>query len=551
MLKAIFKITSIVLFILQLTISNCYGQMDKTMNDYYLKKNYGACIPLLKKLLKTDSRNLQYQEKLAICFLNTNGDRSRAITSLDYLSKNLSTPSLLFDLGRAYQYGNKFDEAIVAYTKYKSKVSGKEAAKAERAIETCNNGKELIKKPLDVTFKNLGKNVNSEFPDYYPFIPADESYITFTTRRKGGGSIMDPDGYFTSDIYLSYVKNGEWDKSKSAGSNINTAEDEQCVGMTSDGKQIMIYIDHQEAFGDIYYSLKGPKGFGNSEPYAYNVNSTSLETSASITSDGNNIVFASKKPGGLGGNDLYMCKKLPDGEWSMPLNLGPNINTKYDEDFPHLSEDNLTLYFSSEGHNSMGGFDLFKSRYDTVNNLWNKARNMGYPINTAYDEMTFCVSRTNRDGYISAVRPGGIGDLDIYKVVFNDVEDRKTLFTGKVIAGDSIKPNVDALITVEDAVTNELIGTYKPKASGKYVIILPEGEYNLSIESAEFDIFKDKIIVMGKSDFKETVQRNYRLAKKGSTPPPPDPVPVINNTKTAPKTAEKLAPVKAVVAPKK
>ncbi len=550
MLKTNLKITFIILFISQLTISNCYGQLDKAMNDYYTKKNYDACIPLLEKLLKTQSRNLEYQEKLAICFLNTNGDRSRAISNLDYLSKNISTPSLLFDLGRAYQYGNKFDEAIVAYTKYKSKVSGKEAAKAERAIETCNNGKELIKKPVNVTFKNLGKNINSEFPDYYPFIPADESYIVLTTRRKGAGSIQDPDGYFTSDIYLSSVKNGEWEKCKSAGSNINTAEDEQCVGITSDGKQIMIYIDHQESFGDIYYSVKGPKSLGNTEPYGYNINSTSLETSGSITSDGNSIVFASKKPGGFGGNDLYMCKKLPDNEWSLPLNLGSNINTKYDEDFPHLSEDNLTLYFSSQGHNSMGGFDLFKSKYDTNSTIWNKPLNMGYPINTAYDEMTFCVSRSNRYGYISAYKPGGIGDLDIYKVIFNDIEYKKTLFTGKIIVGDSLKPNVVALIKVKDAVTNKLIGSYKPKASGKYIIILPEGEYNISIEAEEYDTYNDKLNVMGKSDFKEMVQRNYRLAKKGSTAPSAS-TPIINNTKVANKTSEKQQPIKTIAIPKK
>lgn len=525
------------LFLIYL-INPAAGQsLEKSANDLFEKFNYQGALKGYTTILKKDPKNVEINYKVAVCYLNTNIDRTKAIPHLEVVTrqdKEKFDKEAWFMLGKAYQYANKFDDAITAYKQYLTKTKdSKDIEKAERHIETCNNGKMLVKKPVDVTFTNLGPDVNSNGADYYPWIPANESFVVFTSRRKGNvGNIIDYDGYYTSDIYISEVKNGEWIKAKNMGANINTQDDEQCVGLTSDGKTMIIYIDHQATYGDIYKAenMKG-RGFDKPEPYGTTVNTSSLETAGSITSDGQILLFSSNKPGGIGGTDIYMARKLPTGEWGEPYNLGPTINTKYNEDFPHLSEDNSTLYFASEGHNSMGGYDIFKSIYDPIEKTWNKPENMGFPINTTYDNMTFCVSETNRDGYVSALRPDGHGDLDIYKVTFNEVDERQTVLRGKILTSDTAKKELDATITITDLRNNiQLDQSFKSnRRTGKYVIALPAGNYSMLIEADGYEPQKEEFKFYDKSDYKAEIERDIRIYRKGE-PRVTGSAPAVTNT---------------------
>jgi len=512
------------IFLFFLISSFSFAQTEKTAKDQFDALNFQAALKSYLILHKKDPKNIDYNLNIGRCYLNTNIDKSKAIPYLEFVTQQVKFDNdVWFALGNAYQYANKFDEAIAAYNKYILKA--KDPAKANRQIETCNNGKELIKNPVNVTFENIGKEVNSEFADYYPFIPANEAFVAFTSRRKGNvGNIIEYDGYYSSDIYLSDVKGGKWLKVKNAGANLNTANDEQVVGLTSDGKTMLIYIDHKEFYGDIYFSKNKGKGFDKPEPYGTTINTPSLETSASITSDGNIILFASDKPGGLGGTDIYMSKKLPNGEWGETFNLGPVINSKYNEEFPHLSEDNNTLYFSSEGHNSMGGYDLFRANYDTINQKWLVPRNMGFPINTSEDNLTFCVSSSNRDGYVSAVRPGGYGDLDIYKVIFNDVDARQTVLQG-FVHGNNQEKILDYEITVIDKKGEELDRTYKPnQKTGKYIASLPAGVYILMIDAPGYKTYKEEVTILDKSDYLAEIKKDINLV-----PPVSPAAPVIKS----------------------
>ena len=172
--------------------------------------------------------------------------------------------------------------------------------------------------------------------------------------------------------------------------------------------------------------------------------------------------------------DIYMSKKLPNGLWAMPQNLGPNINTKYREDFPHLAIDGKTLFFSSQGHSSMGDFDVFKVIWDTENNTWSEPKNLGYPVNTTADNRNISFTADDRVGYISALRDGGFGDLDLYRVTFNE-EQRYSIVTGYVLTGDSINKKVEATIFATDTKTQEEL-TYTPTIdNGKYVMALAPG----------------------------------------------------------------------------
>jgi TPR repeat protein len=485
--------------------------------EHFQHNNFLMAMKVYRELLKTDPTNEEYNLNMGICYLQTNVNKAAAIPYLEKASKNpKSDPEVWYHLGRAYHYAHKFDEAIKAYTKYKQ-LSPKEGAKADRQIEMCDNGRQLVKFPVDVKFENLGKEVNSEFPDYYPFVSNDESILLFTSRKAGNvGNQMEVDGYYSSDIYMSQVKNGVWQKPRNIGPPINTRLDEQVVGLTGDGNRMIVYIDHIDSLGNIYISEK-KTSFGKLVKLNNNVNS-GLETAGAISPDGNIIFFASERDGGQGETDIYMARKLPNGQWALPQNLGPSINTRYREDFPRLADDGRTLYFSSQGHSSMGDFDVFKSVWDEENNSWSAPKNLGYPLNTADDDRQICITSDQRAAYVSRAREGGSGDLDLYRVTFNDGESsRYTIVTGNVLTGDTTAAGrkVEAIITATNSQNpDDLPLTFTPiPSSGKYVMALPPGKWVINIEATGFKPYVDTIILYDLGSFQPEMKKDFPLTR--------------------------------------
>ena len=486
--------------------------------EHFKHNNFLMALKVYKVVYKSEPRNIDYNYKIAQCYLNTNIDKKLAIPYLEFVTKQEKYPEeALFDLGRAYHYANRFDEAIKTFNKYKKNISSKAAERVDREIEMCNNGKELVKFPVKVTFENL-KEINSEYPDYYPFINSDESLLAFTTRRKGntGASSLEVDGYYSSDIYLSAVKSGAFTKPKNAGNMINGMYDEQCVGLAPDGSSMMVYIDNLADVGNIYMSKADKDKEKFLKPVKMNdVINEGFETSGSLSPDGNTLFFASERNGGKGLTDIYMVKKLPNGNWATPQPIDM-INTKYREDFPFMASDGKSLFFASEGHSSMGGFDLFKTIYNEETNAWSAPKNLGYPINDSQDNRTISFSKDCRTGYISALREGGMGDLDIYRITFDQTEPRYTVISGHIAYADSLnKKNVDAVIRVTNSKTLKEVGTYSPVPStGRYVMALIPGKYNLVITSPGCQPFANTLDVLDLGNFQPEVTLNYALLKK-------------------------------------
>ena len=241
-----------------------------------------------------------------------------------------------------------------------------------------------------------------------------------------------------------------------------------------------------------------------------------------MTEDGSMMILSSDSLEGLGGTDLYIFRKLPTGKWSEGTSLGPNINTVYNESFPVYDEKNRTLYFASEGHANMGGSDIFKSKFDEETQTFGPAINMGYPINTPEENLEFTLAGNKRDGYISAVRKEGFGDLDIYKVTFNDIEAQVSIIKGVVSTGDTTKKEIDALITLTDAKTNEKLDSKNViPQSGKYVFSAAPGKYIITVESPGYSEHKETLNVYDKSDFIFEIEKNIRLYKPGEGPAAP------------------------------
>lgn len=497
--------------------------------DFFDKHNYSSAIKVYSLLLKKEPKNIEYNQKIAQSYLLSNSIKAKAIPPLEFLIRQEKFPDdVWLDLGNAYHSANRFDDAIKAYNKFREKTKDKTRIEnVNRLIEQCHNGAELVKRPLNVTFENLGKNVNSEFPDYYPVISPDESILYYTTRRKSPTSLMaESDGLFPSDIFSSSIKESKKSKGQSIGTVVNTNLDEQVVDVSDDGTIMLIYIDHIDVFGDIWISrrLNNKAPWLNPQPLPDNINS-GMETSASIwknpLTDEEVLLVASSRPGtaenpNYGETDIYISRKLPNGQWSEPKNLGPNINTKYKEEFPQFSEDGKTLYFASEGHSSMGHFDIFKSVWDEVGKEWSPPKNLGYPINTANDDLSISFTSGGRIAYLSTMREGGIGDLDIYRVILEDVEAKSTIYKGYITGTDTLSKVKKARIEIINKKTNEQQGIYLPDPnSGYYIIALPPGKWTMNVEAGGYTPYSEEITIFDAVlKFSPEVTKNIKLKKQ-------------------------------------
>lgn len=503
------------------TVSICFAQPGKPKYDiadadeHYNHRNFLMALPVYKELLKGDKNNASIHYKIAECYLNTNINKAEAIKYLEFCTKDPKVePTIWLRLGEAYRLSNKIDDAIKAFEKYKA-MDPKKKKIADRELQICTNAKTLMRSPVNVSFTNLGKELNSEFADYYPWITQDESFLAFTTRRKGQtAGRVEVDGYYASDIYTSKLEAGKWVKAENPGPKINSSLDEQVVGLKADGSEMLIYIDHIDKFGDIYTSVKKNGAWVKYVAFPENINKE-IEHSASISADGNTLFFV-RGENQEAQTDIYICRKLPNGAWSEPFKMGPEINTEYNEDFPYLSTDGVTLYFSSEGHNTIGGFDLFKCVWNQEKNTWTKAENLGYPVNTTDNDRSISLTPDNRAGYISAWRPGGQGDLDIYRIKFNDTDQKLTLYLGSLLLGDSLNQPKEyiANIVAVNVATNEEFNFAPNPSNGHFVMALPAGNYAITVTADGFVDFKDKLTVSDLGLPISEEKKNYKLAKR-------------------------------------
>lgn len=518
-LRVRFILPLLICFCSQLLAQPKGGKMEVEDADEHMKHgNYLMALPIYREVLKKEPENKKVQYKLGICYLNTNYNRTESIKNLEAVVKKDEKieDDCWFQLGRAYHLAGRIDDAIKAFEKHKN-LYPKKAADADRYIQMCNNAKMLMANPVNVTFANLGKEINSEDPDYYPFVSADETFMVFTSRRKEniGGKKVEVDGYHSSDIYYAKLENGKWAKAVNPGAAMNGALDEQAVWLRPDGNEMMVYLDHIDKFGDLYLSQRRPGGdFMKGKPLPEAVNAK-IETSGCMSPEGN-IIFFARRENVESKSDLYMCRKLPTGQWGMPLKLPPEINTQYNEDFPFMSNDGVTLYFASEGHNTMGGFDLFKSVWNPDENTWSKAENLGYPVNSTADDRSISLTPDNRVGYISAFRPGGLGDFDIYRIRFNENQQVTRIITGKIFLGDTANKSSEtvAMITAVEKNSNEEYQFVPNSKNGKYVIALGAGTYALTVTADGYKPIQETLTISDMGTVEMEKNKNYVLKKE-------------------------------------
>jgi tetratricopeptide (TPR) repeat protein len=510
----------LVLFISKFTYSQQSSEsFAKKFTDanYHIEYgNYDLALPIFLELLANDPNNANLNYKVGLCYLKGVKNRKASIPYLEKASqkvnrnyddlnpyeKNAPNFTYLY-LGQALHIAYRFDEAIEVLEKFKSTTNKKHVRyiEADRTIAMCNNAKEFIATPNQAFITNLGDSINTEFPEYSPVISIDESTLIFTSRRNNttGGS-QEINGEWYEDIYISQKDaNDNWTAAKQIGSNINTADHEATIGLSADGQKLFIYKG--EEGGSIWMSELVGEEWSVPMKLGSDINTEHWETHAVISADERFLYFVSNRPGGYGGRDIWMCKKLPNGMWGLAQNLGPKINTPYDEDAPFIHPDGKQIFFSSNGHKTMGGFDIFFSDL-LEDGTWTEPTNLRHPINTTEDDVFYVTSADGKRAYLSSFRDGGKGEKDIYLVSLPEaVEKAVTVLVGYIKLSDGSPIPSDTRLTVLNIETGEML-PFKPNSStGKYVLSLTPGNYKISYEMNGNEFHTEDIYVPAESSY--------------------------------------------------
>ncbi len=452
--------------------------------------DYMNALKLYEQLNHIDSTNEEIIFRIAVCNFNIRQYRKQSVSYFNKINA-LHFPETNYYLGRLSLLNKQYEQAIDYFSKYKNTKEEREHTPKEMddLLNKCRTAILFESNKNDsVRITNLGSTINSSYAEYAPLIAEKEDFLLFTSRRKSKvHARKDPLGEYFEDIYSSKKMGDTWQTPVMLDTAINTFLHDACTGLSADGKKLLIYRTSQDLkSGDIYESNFEDTTFGTPFIITSNVNSKKYtETSACFSPDNNTIFFSSDRPGGYGGKDIYFMKKMDNGKWGTPFNLGPSINTEYNEDAPFVHPLNNILFFSSEGHKNMGGYDIFKSNFDE-SGTFTEPENLGAPVNTSDDDVFFVLNTTGSTGYFSSEREGGFGSQDIYKVTFFPPLALNVYHASLTDKSGNVIPKAELILT--DISTSKTIGIFQVNASsGKALIIAEPKDYQLQIKAAGYE----------------------------------------------------------------
>jgi Tol biopolymer transport system component len=436
-----------------------------------------------------------------------------------------------FVLGEMYHLNYKFDEAEELFRMFIRAVQRIEGAPedliaeviadAERQIEYCFFGRIQVKNPRNVLIESLGDSINTIYPEYAIVVSQDEKRMIFTSRRPDtrGGRIADEGGYY-EDIYTADLVKGSLSESenlladstrgqyfhlatdfeyrnfKRMGDNINSKDHDGSIQLDSEDKRLYFYRD-----ADIWSVDISGEGEKDAQKLGYHVNSEHYEPSIFFSYDGEKLFIVSDRPGGYGGLDIYLSEHIEGDEWTTPVNLGPKINTKYNEDAPYLDPDGKTLYFSSMGHSSMGSYDIFRS--ELKDTTWSPPVNIGFPVNTPADDIYFSMTQKYNRAYYASADLNGLGGTDLYRITFTDERDPIAELFGlvKEEGGSGLKAN----ITLRSQDGEEII--QESDEAGNFFSLLGRGKYyTMNVEADGFNPYEFEFFVPATDEYTQYYQ---------------------------------------------
>lgn len=393
---------------------------------------------LADRLLEINPQNPNFNYRKGFLMLEIRKDYEgaiplflKAVTDIDHNydmyshRETSSPPDAYYHLATCYHLNEDIDKAIEAYNKFKevSRQKSELLPVVDLRLKQCEEAKRLMASPVNVTLKNMGDEINTQFPEYSPVVSLDGSALYFTARKPWENGETDnfrdlATNQYPEDVYVSYLDFDSTWTSPQKLAFCKTSRNEASISMSGDERKIYLYED-TTGNGDIFTTEFFHAKFQEIEPLEMKkVNTKDWETHCVMSNNKRRFFFVSDRPGGFGGRDIYVMERKKNGKWSKPKNLGPGINTPSDEDAPFLAIDNKTLYYSSNGEKSIGGFDIFKSVM-LEDSTWVTGENLGYPFNSTNDDIFYTTTLDGRRGYMTSYRKGGKGEKDIYEI-FND-----------------------------------------------------------------------------------------------------------------------------------
>ena len=487
--------------------------------------------------------------KIGVCYLSTN-EFYKATDFLEktYLKNENVTDDIHFMMARAYHLNLNFDQAIDNYKAYYSSFSVEELEHLEenidKYIKECKYGKELVNNPVRVIINNLGSRVNSEYDDYNPVLHPSQDLLYFTSRRETEkNKRLDIDNKFIENVFFSDQAGELWRKPKLLENKLESKNNESVLLFSNDGNEIYLYNGKKNGGEILVSELKNDK-WKSPKTLKGEVSSKYKETTIALSPDETEMIFVSNQEGTIGGMDLFYSKLDEKGKWSEPINLGAAINTPYDEEgvYWHPKEDKV--YFSSKGHNSMGGFDVFVMERD-VDKMWSNPQNLGYPINTPNDDLFLKMDENNKQAYYSSVRQNGNGGFDLYKIIFlgeekelkvttddihlaweykpvddlfyitpQELKVDTALFMVGMITDSKVGTPIQAKVEVIDTELSKVVATGLSDTLGNYKIRIPKKkDYGVEVTAKNYLFYVTIVNLSDKQVVDSKVQANFQLDK--------------------------------------
>lgn len=466
---------------------------------YILYEDFREALPLYLRLPANGMENAYINYRIGQCYLQIPGQKAKAIPYLEKASQNIGRKikegsfretqaplQTLFLLGNAHQINNNLDKAVDYYKQFKSMLDVKDIYNidfVDQQIAACKNAKNFIAKPVQLKKHNLGETINDNFPAIRPVISENEDVLLYTKRLK-----------FYDAVFFTKKEGDKWTTPMNLTPQLQSDGDMYTSSVSADGRTLILFRN-EPSNADLYISTYNEKTnrWSRAQRLPRQINTDYWETHGSLASGGQILYFTSDRKGGLGGLDIYYSIYNPRNKtWGEPVNLGPEINTPYNEETPFISEDGMTLYFSSQGHASMGGYDIFYAK-NLGDNQWTEPVNVGYPINTTDDDYFYQPAEDGTYAYVSEYSPEGFGAQDIFRYeLFSPDNPMQIKVQGELMLADNKKdfPEGEFEIVVRDTLSNKLIATLSPDAEqGTFQADLTPGTYKFDFRSK---FYKDK-----------------------------------------------------------
>lgn len=483
-------------------------------NHAYSLMNYPQAIDLLKEAIHDDSEFIEAYLVLAEVYMSSRQEKLAIDTYLKGLPINPERYTTGYINLAKLQFGQgEYAGAKKSYEQYLQLKDTKEKyiSQAHDGITRCNFAIWLVNHPVPFHPVNLGPNVNTRADEYWPSLSADEQTLVITRKVPGDPAF----GGIQEDFFISQVADSTWGQMKNAGYPLNTQGNEGAQSISANGRfMVFTACNRSDGYGrcDLYYSEKTGSRWSLPKNLGAPVNTAHKETQPSLSADGRVLYFASDRPGGKGDLDLWVTRKDEKGNWSEPENLGDTINTPGDEMAPFIHQDNQTLYFASDYHLGLGGFDIFISRRDTTGK-WGKPENLGYPINTWRDEFGLIVNAEgNKAYYASDMNPEDGEDIYMFLLPENMRPEVVSYMKGKVMDAEThayLKAKIELIDLESGNMINELTSD---GITGEFLVCIPpDKDYLLNVSCEGYLFYSEHFALKGVHEETKPYLKNIEL----------------------------------------